>query len=145
MRQIRSRPPLPAPTPRLHLDRDVIGTPNEVAAQVALARRSGRLVAMTEPLETRDGRVWVTVRVLASKPAVSPTRRRLRWQVVVPVTVGATAVLAGLAWAVVQLVDAITANAPTIAAALLLAVLLLAVLVRRGHVCTGLHCPGCKG
>lgn len=145
MRQIRSRAPLPVPAPRHHLDRRIIGTPDEVAAQVALARRSRRLVAMTEPRETTDGRgVWVTVRVL-DRPAPVPARRRLRWQIAVPVAATTAAVLTGLGWAVVQLVTAIVAALPWLLGALAVAGLVLALLVRRGHLCTGLHCPNCKG
>jgi hypothetical protein len=141
---VQDRTSLPVPVQHGYFDRRITGTPDQVADQVALARRSGRLVAMTEPREMPDGQVWVTVRVL-DRPAPVPATRRLRWQVVVPVTVTAAAVLAGTAWAVGRLVDAVAAAAPTIAGGLALLVLVLAVLFRRGHLCTGLHCSGCKG
>jgi hypothetical protein len=143
MRQIRSRAPLPVPTPRQVLDRRIIGTPAEVAAKVALARDSGRLVAITEPRQIGDGRVWVELRVVDRPvPVPVPTVRRRRWPIVATLAGLTGAALAALLWAIAHLV---AANAPAIAGGLGLLVLVLAVLFGRGHRCTGLHCSGCKG
>jgi hypothetical protein len=126
-------------------DRRIIGTASEVAATVARVRRSGRLIAMTTPRQTNDGRVFVNVRYLTppAQPArpARPARRRTAVRVAAIATTAAA--LIGLAvYGVVLLVTALVHLLPLLIGGLVLLLLAWAVLGRAG-VCPGVHCPGC--
>lgn len=142
MRQIRSH----APASRRTLARSVVGTEAEVGRIVAAIRDSDRLVHMTAPQETPDGRVWVNVRFLdRPQPAPAPRRQRRRWPAVAAAGTGVT-VLGVAAYALVQLVDAVIALLPVIAGGLLL-LALVAVIAGGGSsrvACVTLHGPGCR-
>ena len=130
-------------------DRRITGTPAKVAATIDQVRRSGRLVAMTNPRPTADGNVWVNVRFLTTPdlPTRQATDRRhplLRTAgriatVVIPVA-GLTV---GLIYAVSRLIAALIPLLPYLGVGLVLVLLLWAALGRAG-VCAGLHCPGCS-
>lgn len=133
-------------------ERRIVGTPAEVASTVDRVRRSGRLVAMTypRPMAEGDGRVFVTVRYLAtpvrSTRQVTADRRRAVLRaagraaaVVVPVAGLAVAMV----YAVLRLVAALPHLTPVLGVALVVTVIAWALLGRAG-VCPGLHCPGCS-
>ncbi|WP_431916712.1 hypothetical protein [Micromonospora wenchangensis] len=127
------------------LARRIVGTPAEVAATVALVRDSGRLLSMTHPQQIPDSnRVTVTVRFLdTTTPAPAPIRRLRRGHLIAATTVPGVAVLAGISYLAVQLVQTIRAAFPLIAGAALVALVLVLLLRRSGRCCPGLHCPGC--
>jgi hypothetical protein len=135
----RTRPARPVTALR------ITSTVEGVAARVAVHRESGRLVAMTEPQLTGDGRVFVDVTLLGRHPVrkrLSRRRAAITAAVVIPV-------LAGVVWAayaVAQLVEWLAAHAAVVAGCLLLASLAL-VFLRPNHraTCAGLHCAGCRG
>lgn len=141
-----TRPPanLPAPVAARHLDRRLTGSPAYVSNVVETLRNDGRLLAASppRPVPGDDRRVFATVRFLDTPAPVVSTPRR-RWPIAVAAITGCAAVLAGLGWAVAQLVHAITASAPAIAGALFLVLLVAWLLAGRAGVCAGLHCPGC--
>lgn len=133
-------------------ERRIVGTPAQVAHMVDLVRRSGHLVAMTDPrlAPEGDGRVSVTVRLVlppvrSTRQAAAGRRRRvLRMAgrvavVVVPVTGAAVAVV----YAVPRLLAALIPVLPYLGVALVVALLVWRALGRAG-VCPGLHCPGCS-
>jgi hypothetical protein len=134
-------------------ERRIVGTPMQVAHMVDLVRRSGHLVAMTDPRLTpeNDGRVYVTVRVVLPPPirstrVVAADRRRRALRIagrvsaaVIPVTGAAVAVV----YAVSRLVAALVHLLPYLGIGLVVALLVWRALGRAG-VCPGLHCPGCS-
>ena len=134
-------------------ERRIVGTPAQVAHMVDLVRRSGHLVAMTDPrlAPEGDGRVYVTVRLVLPPPdrstrQTAADRRRTVLRiagrvstVVVPVTGAAVAVV----YAVSRLLAALIPALPYLGVALVVALLVWRVLGRAG-VCPGLHCPGCS-
>ncbi|MEU1884207.1 hypothetical protein ABZ491_01825 [Micromonospora rifamycinica] len=127
------------------LVRRVVGTPAEVAATVALVRDSGRLLSMTHPQQIPGSdRVTVTVRFLdTTTPAPAPIRRLRRGRVIAAATVPGVAVVAGIGYLAVQLVQTIRAVFPLIVGAAVVALVLVLLLCRSGRCCPGLHCPGC--
>ncbi|MFG2059653.1 hypothetical protein ACGFI9_37145 [Micromonospora sp. NPDC048930] len=139
MRQ--TRPHLPAP--RRTLERRVTGTPEHVAATVRRLRSSGRLLAMTEPRQATDGRIWVDVRFLEGTRTAAPARRR-RWPIAAAAAGGVAVAGVGV-YALVQLVNAAIRALPYIGGGLLL--LALAALLspaRQRVVCVTMHGPGCR-
>lgn len=123
--------------------RAVVADPATVAATVARIRCSGRLIGMTVPQPLPDGRahVIVTLKQLPNRAA----KRSRRPAVAITVVSAAAAVIAGVAYAVAQLVQA-AAEHRTLLVGTLVLLAAVALFMRRGHsaTCTGIHCSGCK-
>jgi hypothetical protein len=120
--------------------RTVVDTPHQVAATVARARRSGRLVAMTDPIGLPDGRAHVVV-TLTVPP---PPRRRISLAATSLIAISLT--LAALAvWLVVRIAAFLAVHGAVIAGFLVI-VLIVGLALRPGHraFCPGLHCGGCS-
>jgi hypothetical protein len=130
--------------------RRVTGTPEEVAATVALVRQSGRFLAVTTPrhLDPADLRVTVIVTLRTHDGPISAPRAHRRWVKPIVIATAGTATLASTGYGLVVLVQhlarAVVSIAPALVGglAVLTFVLMLATCAGRGG-CVGLHCPGC--
>lgn len=138
-----------------HVDRLIVGAPDEVAAVLRSAAHRGVLVAVTVPRPVAGGRVVVVARMVATAPAEAATgepSRLVRHRVgrsrsiarcagIAAVAMGVVALSGALLYAVVWLV---VAAWPLLLAAAVVLFVLRRVQVRVGVCCPGLHCPGCR-
>jgi hypothetical protein len=132
---------------RTHL---VVGEFDQVAAMMATARESGRLVRVLSAVELPEGLVEVIAELRAPEPVRSrwwPWLRVAGW-------LAALAVIAGVVW---LLVWAVMALAAVVMAALAwvqahlagivfaaIGVALVLAWACSGSSCSGLHCGGCR-
>jgi hypothetical protein len=138
-------------------DHIVTGTAVQLSNLKANHCAAGTLVSHSEPLPVTGGRFQVVFRLVEQLPArpvpqpapvrsggedVAARRRRTSARRVVLITAGAVVTLAGLGYLIGRLVQVAAANLPLILGVLaVLGVVLVGL--RRGGVCTGIHCPGC--
>jgi type IV secretory pathway TrbD component len=138
--------------PARYVDRDVVGTPDQVANVLRNAASRGRLVAATAPVGVPGDPYRVRLRVRFRAPSPGPTARRapvrrsVRRRLLASgaVVTAASGVLAGAVYLVWLAVQALIAAGPVLLIALTVALLIWLALRRVGVCCPGLHCPGCR-
>lgn len=128
-------------------DRVIIGDPARVRAVLEDAHARGTLVAFDPPTYLPDGTVRVRARLLepvASAPVPARRGHRNRAILVGSLVTAGTGTVVGVAWAVIELVQAVVAAFPVLLGLGVVVIVLFGLLVGSGK-CPGIHCRGCRG